>query len=248
MTSKIVALWSIPRSVSTAFEKTFSQRPDTVIVHEPFTDSYYFSRERRSNRYGDHDELITYDGNQAITDIKGALPQNGTASMVFFKDLAFQAYHYLTDEFLGQTTNTFMIRHPAAVMASLLPLKPDFTEEEFGFMPLQEIWQRVTRLSTQDPIVVEGDRFRQFPEEVLRRYCDRIGVEFNQDMLEWEDGRIRDWEPHEALSHAKWHKTLESSHGILPANPLPDIDIDSDHREMFERAIAIYEKIAPYTL
>lgn len=56
--TKTVALWASPRCVSTAFEKTFSQRSDTGIVHEPFCDVYYFSQWRISDRFGDCKELL----------------------------------------------------------------------------------------------------------------------------------------------------------------------------------------------
>ena len=83
--AKTILLWSPPRCVSTAFEKTFSQRSDTVVVHEPFTDCYYFSRGRKSSFYGDCEELLDYDGNQAIQKI-----QLNSAPIIFCKELAFQ--------------------------------------------------------------------------------------------------------------------------------------------------------------
>jgi len=36
----IIALWSIPRSLSTAFERLMMQRGDFKVFHEPF--SYFF--------------------------------------------------------------------------------------------------------------------------------------------------------------------------------------------------------------
>ena len=38
--NKIVPLWSIPRSVSTGFERMMMERGDFRVIHEPF--SYYF--------------------------------------------------------------------------------------------------------------------------------------------------------------------------------------------------------------
>ena len=58
--TNIVALWAAPRCVSTAFLKTFSQRSDTKIIHEPFCNVYYFSQWRISDRFGDAKELYSY--------------------------------------------------------------------------------------------------------------------------------------------------------------------------------------------
>ena len=38
--SMMVPLWSIPRSVSTGFERMMMERGDFKVIHEPF--SYYF--------------------------------------------------------------------------------------------------------------------------------------------------------------------------------------------------------------
>jgi Sulfotransferase domain len=209
--SRVVALWAVPRSVSTAFERTFAQRADTEVVHEPFTDCYYFSEHRRSSRYGSASALAGYDGEAAVAAISSV-----RAPLVFVKDLCFQAEPYVTDDFLDGVVNTFIIRDPQAVLRSLAPLKPDFSEDEFGFLAFARLWHRVVDGLGHRPIVIDGDRFRANPEAILRQYCHTVGVDFDPAMLRWEDGRIRSWGDHERDSQAKWHHTLETSTGILP--------------------------------
>ena len=43
MTDKVkpIALWAVPRSISTAFERVFVERDDFEVLHEPFSASYY---------------------------------------------------------------------------------------------------------------------------------------------------------------------------------------------------------------
>ena len=53
--NKPVALWSVPRSISTAFERVFVERDDFEVLHEPFSASYYYSEDRLSDRYADVD-------------------------------------------------------------------------------------------------------------------------------------------------------------------------------------------------
>ena len=36
-----LALWAVPRSVSTAFERVFIDRDDALVLHEPFSHAYY---------------------------------------------------------------------------------------------------------------------------------------------------------------------------------------------------------------
>ena len=211
-----VLLWAVPRSVSTAFEKTFAQRADFTVIHEPFTDCYYFGPDRRSRRYGDQPSRSGYTARAACQAVS-----ESAGKRVFAKDLCFQAEPYVDEAFLEKVTSTFILRAPQVVLASLAPLKPDFTEDEFGYTAMERLWKRVTSVSPVPPVVVEGDRFRESPRATLEAYCQRIGVPFSADMLYWEHGAIRRWEPHERDSQAKWHSTLESSHGILPVTGGP---------------------------
>ena len=48
--SRPVALWAVPRSISTAFERVFVERGDFEVFHEPFS-AYYYSTERQSDRF-----------------------------------------------------------------------------------------------------------------------------------------------------------------------------------------------------
>ena len=48
-----IALWAVPRSISTAFERVFVERDDFEVLHEPFSASYYRGSDRLSHRYAD---------------------------------------------------------------------------------------------------------------------------------------------------------------------------------------------------
>lgn len=238
---RAVALWAVPRSVSTAFEKTFACRSDASVAHEPFTDCYYFSRRRRSSRYGSQPGKQGYTGAVAARLMTG-----GDRPVRFTKDLAFQAEPYLTDAVLESVTSTFILRHPRVVLRSLTPLKPDFTEDEFGYLALHRLFTRVADRADGPPVVVDGEEFRDRPGAVLRDYCARIGLGFEEAMLQWNDGRIREWRPDEQLSQGRWHHTLESSHTILPPAPEHDIEVPNDRAEMYERAVDIYREISRF--
>ncbi|GIH21316.1 hypothetical protein Raf01_94880 [Rugosimonospora africana] len=170
------------------------------------------------------------------------------AEIVFLKDLSFQAEAYVSREFLANTLNTFIIRSPSAVLSSLAPLKPDFTEDEFGFLSTARMWQRVIKELGHPPIVVEGDWFRQNPEGVLRLYCERAGLEFNPQMLSWPDGRLREWAPDEQQSQAKWHSTLEHSNSILPPMRREPMSVDPSRAAMLIRATEVYDELVVHAL
>jgi hypothetical protein len=244
--SKVVALWGAPRCVSTAFEKTFSQRPDTEILHEPFSFVYYFSQWRRSDRFGDYKEKYSYSSDEVIKDIKSRV-----APVVFFKDLAFQALPYINEEFkdfIDSITNTFIVRHPHEVLASWYKVEGGVSEEEFGFIALDRAWSIITEELGKEAIVVEANRFRRNPKQILTDYCQRIQIEFDPRMLSWEDGKVQQWNNREAEYHAPWHKTLDNSTGIIPPSENCQVNIHPEDVDMVERAVKVYQKLSHYAL
>lgn len=127
LAERTIALWAVPRSTSTAFEKAISQNESISVLHEPFANCYYFGKKRKSSRYGDQSLPSEPDELKIMKDI---LTPKGRPT--FFKDLAFQAAPFITDEFLSSIENSFIIRHPENVVRSLHPIKPDFTVDELG--------------------------------------------------------------------------------------------------------------------
>ena len=241
---KIVILWATPRSVWTAFERSFSQRPDTAIVHEPFLDVYYFSKWPRSNRFGDCEERQDYQPIQVIEEITSKVK---VAPLVFMKEMAYQGMPYLDQDFFASAINTFIVRHPREVIASWYRVNESPTNEEFGFDALKQMWQIVTEQLAQKPIVVEANAFRRTPETVLSEYCQRIGVKFYPQMLSWNEDKWRECQPNEMESIAKWYKTLDSSKGIMPPTE-EKVAIRSEDVGMVEQAEKVYEELSHWAM
>ena len=233
----ILMLWCVPRSSSTAFEKAFQQRVDMTLLHEPFTDSYYFSNQSRNNRYGAYAGLENHSGGFVENNI---LNHSGRA--LFVKELAFQAVPYVTREFIGRASHSFLIRNPEQGYHSLIKIKPDFTDEEFGFTALAELFERVKEFSPETPYVIDAENLCAWPKITLREYCDHFGLEFSEDMLRWKPGPIREWKPHEVQSQAQWHKTLEQSTGILPQTEHV-APVKPEYRDMIDTALRIFERL-----
>ena len=241
--SKIIALWSCPRSCSNAFLKTFYQRQDTEIVHEPFGDIYYYSKLRRSKSMGDNEKLLNLDSEKVIKRIKSV-----KASVTFFKDFPYEALPYIDKSFINDCLNTFLLRNPKEVIASWYRVAAyDPTEEELGFVALEKMWNIVTNDLKKKPILVEANRFRSDPETILKSYCQEIGIEFDPAMLQWNDSKITLGHSHPQEHYQPWRKTFQNSKTILPPQPI-NVKIRTQDIEMIERAMTIYEKLASLSL
>ena len=236
----IVFLWATPRSVSTAFERVMKNSNELDIVHEPFTETYYYSEDRRSSRYGAWDK----DPSLANAEVVNAnLLAKSSDKRIFVKELAFQGEPYVSDFIYNTAQHLFITRNPYNVYRSLAKLKPDFNEEEFGFTALERVYSRVRGLASKD-MIVDGDRFVEEPNQTTELVCQEVGVCYHSSMLSWDDGRIRNWAPDEAESQAKWHRTLENSTTIQATGKNQEpVVVSLEHREWVQRAMDIYTRI-----
>jgi hypothetical protein len=186
--SKPVGLWAVPRSVSTALERVFVERGDFKVFHEPFSVSYYYSPERRSERFDEMEEKEDYVHERIL-----GLTLDVQEKPVYFKDMAYHVAGFMSREFISKFTNTFIIREPAPVISSLNRFWLDFTLEEIGYEEQYGLFGLAVK-NGEDPAVVDAADLTGDPEGTIRAYCEKLGVEFMPKAVSWEPGEVPGWE------------------------------------------------------
>jgi hypothetical protein len=227
---KPVALWSVPRSISTAFERVFVERDDFEVFHEPFGESYYYSEERLSERYSD-EEPRPEDNYENVL----ARLLEPREKRVFVKDMAYQAKPLIGSDFISRFRNTFIVRDPKYVIASLSRMWPDFTLEETGFEQLYRLFRYATE--AEDVVVVDAMTFSENPVGVLAAYCEHLEIPFRADSLSWQPGEVREWESWEG-----WHEEAQQSTGIKPAER-KDPELQPELQEAYEYCLPYYYQL-----
>jgi hypothetical protein len=228
---KPVALWSVPRSISTAFERVFVERDDFEVYHEPFGESYYYSEERLSDRYSD-EEPRPEDNYENVL----ARLLEPHENRVFVKDMAYQAKPLIGPEFVSRFSNTFIVRDPKYVIASLSRMWPDFTLEETGFEQLYRLFRYAAE--AEDVVVVDAMTFSENPVGVIAAYCEHLEIPFRTDPLSWQPGEVREWESWEG-----WHDAAQQSTGIKPAER-KDPELPPELQEAYEHCLPYYYQLA----
>jgi hypothetical protein len=99
----------------------------------------------------------------------------------------------MSGEFVSRFTNTFIIRDPAPVIASLYGFWPDFTLEETGYEQQHRLFGLAVE-NGEDPAVVDAADLTADPEGTIRAYCEKLGVPFMPESLTWETGDVPGWE------------------------------------------------------
>lgn len=253
-TQRRIICWTHPRSVSTAFERAFMQRPDTQAFHEPYGEAYYFGPERRSPRYRDQapDEKLTFD---AITKaLLGKLGPGKTLAMS--KDMAYYVPESLLDQrTMGSFVHTFLVRTPKRSVPSLYRLSLEsaktgwsyFLPEEAGFVELARMFDFATGVLRQRAIVIDAEDLISSPKAVLYAYCSAIGVEFRPEMLTWSPGHVPEFDRWRG-----WHDDAMHSSGFGKARPeqAPKREAPNppEVEETIARSMPYYQKLSAHRL
>jgi hypothetical protein len=230
--SKSVALWAVPRSVSTALERVFVERGDFKVFHEPFSVSYYYSPERRSNRFAGKEVKQEYGYAEILDRMLGV-----EEKPVYFKDMAYHVAGIMSGDLVSRFTNTFIIRNPAPVIASLGRFWPDFTVEETGYEQQHRLFEMALE-NGEEPAVVDAADLTADPEGTIRAYCEKHGVPFMPESLSWEPGDVPGWE-----MWTEWHEEAQESTGIKSQPLEDDTGVPAGLEGVYDRCLPYYEEL-----
>ena len=208
---KIIALWAVPRSTSTAFEWMMRQRGDLTCLHEPFGEAWYQGEAPLWQRFRPGDKTtpgLTLESTWA--EIK-QLAQKGP---VFIKDFPHYINHLWDAEFLSHFTHAFLIRDPALTVTSMYDKWPDFDEGETGFPEQRALFDLLTALHGRPPPVFDSADILENPEAMVSLFCDAVGIPFIKSALRWEPGA--DTGQYSWWDGGSFHQNLKQSTGLTP--------------------------------
>jgi len=202
-----VAMWSGPRNISTAMMRAWENRPDTVVVDEPFYAAYLLAT---GSDHPGRDEVIASQPTDPV-DVVAGLRAPEEAAVHYAKHMT---HHLLPGQDLSWVEdfrNVLLIRDPGEVVASYVRSREACEPEDIGL--LQQ--QRLAGLLPADTPVIDAGDFLRGPEAYLRWLCDWLGIEFTDRMLHWPAG-LRDsdgvWAPY-------WYDAVARSTGFEEWHP-----------------------------
>ena len=233
---KIVALWAVPRSTSTAFEWMMRQRGDLNCLHEPFGEAWYQGEDPLWPRFQDGDKTTAGLTLESVWDDIKAKAEQGP---VFIKDFPHYINHMWDAEFLSHFTHAFLIRDPAKTLTSLYARWPDFDELEVGFPEQRALYDLVTALNGSAPPVVDSDDLLENPHSMTAAFCDAVGIPFIESALSWEAGG--DPSEHSWWDGGSFHANLAQSTGLTPQKR-KYIDLENTP----DRVKRVYRRMMPH--
>ena len=236
-----VLLWTAPRCMSSAFERSIRELEAVKVIYEPHQQAYYHGPERRS----DNNNPTLSEINPTAT-FKAAddrlLQQYDEYEAVFAKNMAYfvkGSYERYTTGKFASFKHTFLIRNPRKSIPSFVKaceisnFPPSL--DETGFKELYDLF-KVVQLVDPNPIVVDADDLLANPRDVMEQYCHATGLPFSEKMLTWTPGEVSDWK--EAFVYYKeWHGTAMMSSGFMKPKASKDTQPAAKLRPDIEEAV-----------
>lgn len=225
-----VAMWSGPRNISTAMMRSWENRPDTVVVDEPFYAAYLA---RTELDHPGRDEVIASRPTHP-DEVVRQLTTDHSAPVHYAKHMT----HHIADDmdldWVTQCHNVLLIRDPAEVVASYVRSRESCEPDDIGLLqqvPLLDV------LPAGSPVIDAGDFLRD-PDSHLRWLCDWLGIEFTERMLHWPVG-LRDsdgvWAPH-------WYDAVARSTGFEPWRAR-EVDLSAHDAAVAETCRPAYDEL-----
>ena len=222
-----IAMWSGPRTVSTALMRAWENRPDTVVTDEPLY-AFYLARTGLDHP-GREDVLRSQPADWPVV-----VRSLASEPLPDGRRISYQKHmtHHLLPEVdraaLAPLRHAFLIRDPAELLASYARVRATPTLDDLG------LWQQAEIFGTFGGPVLDSRDLLERPEPMLRALCSALSVPFCPEMLSWPAGpRDSDgvWAPH-------WYQSVWRSTGFGAWHP-PDHSLPP-------RLAALAEQCQPY--
>ena len=233
-----IAMWSGPRNISTAMMRSFGARPDTAVIDEPFYAAYLAVTGL------DHPlraEVLKSQPNDAIAVVEQLLgPVPGGKAIFYQKHMTHHMLEGFPRAWMEEVRNAFLIRDPAAVLASYVQKRSAVTLADIGIVQQRELFEaEAARLGRAPPVVDSADILAD-PAAVLARLCRALEIPWTETMLHWPPGRRGTdgvWAP-------AWYAAVERSTGFARPAPAEAAELPAPLQRIADAALPHYQALA----
>ena len=189
-----VILWSLPRSRSTAFERSIRELENVKVLHEPHRNAFYCGPDRLYQHTIFHEDgrpwiapAATFEATRKkITSlVEGG--EKDSYQHLFIKDISYYIagkYDEYVRESFALFKHTFLIRHPLAVALSWYRAIGGyqthgdwpFDPRELGMEESYRMYETVRRTIDPNPLVIDAEDLFSHPQLVVSLYNYEQGI------------------------------------------------------------------------
>ena len=230
-----LAVWSGPRTISTALMRSWENRPDTLVIDEPLYAHYLHATGLDHPGRAEVIGAGETDWRNVVATLRGPVP-DGTR--VFYqKHMAHHLLPGIDRSWVADLTNVLLIRDPREVVASYVRSRAAVTADDLGLPQLIQLYDELAATGRPPPVIDARD-FLLDPESYLRAMCRRVGLAFTSRMLAWPPGR-RD---SDGVWGRYWYDAVWRSTGFAEYRAR-DPQLDGHAATVAEECRPLYERL-----
>jgi len=237
-----IAMWSTPRSLSTALMRSWGNRQDTVVIDEPLHGVDIILGNWQFD--GMEGTLAKYetDWKKVVSSLFEPLPEGKT--IYYQKHMAHNTvYDEMTLDWIYGLVNCFLIRNPREVISSYLKKWPTI-KGKLGFPQLLKLFKLVQAHTGTIPPVIDARDLQNEPQKTLLKLCEHTGVRFSESMLSWEKGVKATDGP---WTFRGWYDNVSNTTAFKPYKER-DIVIADEYEELCAECEEVYQELRRFVL
>ena len=253
-----VILWSALRCMSSVFERSIRELKSVKVVYEPHQLAYHYGPEKAKDITDpalSEIDLATANFQSADETLLQPYHDAGYTAL-FAKNHAYTVegrYQHYTEGRFAQFKHTFLIRHPRKSIPSFVkmyeqsgfPLTPD----KNGLKQLHDLFKIVQQSIDPNPIVIDADDLLMNPRYIMEHYCSAVGLPFEESMLTWTPGVVKDWTVNAPYYRQEWHGTAMMSSGFMkPKETQPEVKLSEEVEVAIKTALPFYDYMHGYRM
>ena len=205
---KKIMLWSSPRNISTALMYSFAQRSDTKVVDEPFY-AYYLTHVNTKVDHPGKREIINSQSSN-INEIVSKMEMFMEKDVLFIKNMT----HHLAKTNVNFSRNWYHIiltRSPQSAYISFKKVISNPTVLDLGYKEQYAIALKFKKKNIPF-YILSSEELLNSPKNELENLCDYLKINFDNNMLSWDRGGIKE----DGIWAKYWYENVHKSQGFKP--------------------------------
>lgn len=207
-------LWSSPRNISTALMYSFAQRSDTKVVDEPFY-AYYLTQVNNKVDHPGKREIINSQSS-SFKDIVNEIEMFMDKDILFVKNMT----HHLANTNFNFSKNWFHViltRRPQSAYISFKKVINNPTVLDLGYKEQYAIALKLKKKKIPF-YILSSEELLNSPKRELENLCDYLKINFDNNMLSWDRGGIKE----DGVWAKYWYENVHKSQGFIRNEKIDD--------------------------
>tara|TARA_Y100001978_G_scaffold202650_1_gene224531 strand:+ start:607 stop:1332 length:726 start_codon:yes stop_codon:yes gene_type:complete len=203
---KKIMLWSSPRNISTALMYSFAQRSDTKVVDEPFY-AYYLTHVNTKVDHPGKREIINSQSS-SLNEIVNEIEMFMEKDVLFIKNMT----HHLAKTNVNLSRDWYHViltRSPQSAYISFKKVISNPTVLDMGYKEQYAIALKFKKKNIPF-YILSSEELLNSPKKELENLCDYLKINFDNNMLSWDRGGIKE----DGIWAKYWYENVHKSHGF----------------------------------